>query len=206
GCTVRDIVRRGRSDWIAAMRRELQRLEPRAEWSELAATIERDLPSVSVRLFERCLDAFLSGASRWRICVLTRALTLGLRPFARPPALDATPRAIAARLAGAVGLPAPVEGKGLVTGGRVLALGGGVVIAERYPIPANYALCGPSEEQGVQTRLDTRVARLLRRVEWTYYEWMRPPDATIVLQLDPEVAVRRKTDEPEDYVRERVQI
>ena len=35
---------------------------------------------------------------------------------------------------------------------------------------------------------------------------MRPPDATIVLQLDPEVAVRRKTDEPEDYVRERVQI
>jgi len=27
-----------------------------------------------------------------------------------------------------------------------------------------------------------------------------------VLQLDPEVAVRRKTDEPEDYVRERVQI
>jgi len=289
-CTVRDIVGRGRSDWIAPMRRELQRLEPRAEWSELVATIERDLPSVSVRLFERCLDAFLSGASRWRLCVLTRALTLGLRPFARPPALDATPRAIAARLAGAVGLPAPVEGKGLVTGGRVLALvggdgagkttcateltawlgrelatlrvhlgrpprslatlavggalkvarwlnqslaahlellrcvctardryrlyhrawrfaaRGGVVIAERYPIPANYALCGPSEEQGVQTRLDTRVARLLRRVEWTYYEWMRPPDATIVLQLDPEVAVRRKTDEPEDYVRERVQI
>ena len=83
---------------------------------------------------------------------------------------------------------------------------GGVVIAERYPIPANYALCGPSEEQGVQTTLDTWVARLLRRVEWTYYEWMRSPDATIVLQLDPELAVRRKTDEPADYVRARVQI
>jgi thymidylate kinase len=289
-CTVRDIVQPRRSDWIAALRRELQRLEPKAEWSELTATIERDLPSVSVRLFERCLDAFLSGASRWRTCVLARALTLGLRPFARPPALGATPRAIMARLASAVGLPGPVEGKGLVTGGRVLALvggdgagkttcateltawlgrevatlrvhlgrpprslttlavgaalkvaqwlhqgvaahfellrcvctardryrlyrrawrfaaRGGVVIAERYPIPANYALCGPSEEQGVQTGLDTRVARLLRRVEWTYYEWMRPPDATIVLQLDPELAVSRKTDEPEDYVRERVQI
>ena len=287
---VRDLVQRGRADWIAVTRRELQRLEPRAEWSELVATIERDLPSVSVRLFERCLDAFLSGASRWRICVLARALTWGLRPFARPPALGATPRAIAARVASAVGLPAPIEGKGLVTGGRMLALiggdgagkttcateltawlgrelatlrvhlgrpprslatlavagalhvarwlnrgladhlellwyvctardryrlyrrawrfaaRGGVVIAERYPIPANYALCGPSEEQGVQTRLDTWVARLLRRVEWTYYEWMRPPDATIVLQLDPELAVRRKTDEPEDYVRERVQI
>jgi len=288
--TVRDIVQRGRSDWIAATRRELQRLEPRAEWSELVATIERDLPSVSVRLFERCLDAFLSDASRWRICVIGRALTWGLRPFARRPALGATPRAIAARVASAVGLPAPVEGKGLVTGGRVLALvggdgagkttcateltawlgrelatlrvhlgrpprslatlavgcalkvarwlhggvaahfellrcvctardryrlyrrawrfaaRGGVVIAERYPIPANYALCGPSEEQGVQTTLDTGLARLLRRVEWTYYEWMRPPDATIVLQLDPELAVSRKTDEPEDYVRERAQI
>ena len=288
--TVRDIVRRGGADWIATTRRELQRLEPRAEWSELVATLERDLPSVSVRLFERCLDAFLSGASRWRTCVLARALTWGLRPFARPPALGATPRAIAARVASAVGLPAPVEGKGLVTGGRVLALvggdgagkttcateltawlgrelatlrvhlgrpprslatlavgatlqvarwlnrglenhlellrcvctardryrlycrawrfaaRGGVVIAERYPIPANYALCGPSEEQGVQTTLDTWVARLLRRVEWTYYEWMRSPDATIVLQLDPELAVRRKTDEPADYVRARVQI
>ena len=288
--TVRDIVQRGRADWIATTRRELLRLEPRAEWSELVATLERDLPSVSVRLFERCLDAFLSGASRWRTCVLARALTWGLRPFARPPALGATPRAIAARVASAVGLPAPVEGKGLVTGGRVLALvggdgagkttcateltawlgrelatlrvhlgrpprslatlavgaalkvarwlnrgledhlellrcvctardryrlyrrawrfaaRGGVVIAERYPIPANYALCGPSEEQGVQTTLDTWVARLLRRVEWTYYEWMRSPDATIVLQLDPELAVRRKTDEPADYVRARVQI
>jgi len=288
--TVRDIVQRGRSDWIAATRRELQRLEPRAEWSKLVATIERDLPSVSVRLFERCLDAFLADASRWRTCMLARALTWGLRPFARRPALGATPRAIAARVANAIGLPAPVEGKGLITGGRVLALvggdgagkttcateltawlgrelatlrvhlgrpprslaslaagcalkvarwlhaglaayfellrcvctardryrlyrrawrfaaRGGVVIAERYPIPANYALCGPSEEQGVQTGLDTGVARLLRRVEWTYYEWMRPPDATIVLQLDPELAVSRKTDEPEDYVRERAQI
>jgi thymidylate kinase len=287
--TVRDLVR-GRSDWIAVARRELQRLEPRAEWSELVATLERDLPSVSVRLFERCLDAFLSDASRWRICLLARALRWGLRPFARPPALGATPRAIAGRVASAVGLPSPVEGKGLVTGGRVLALvggdgagkttcateltawlgrelatlrvhlgrpprslatlavggaskvagwlhpglaahldllrcvctardryrlyrrawrfaaRGGVVIAERYPIPANYALCGPSEEQGVQTGLGTWLARVLRRVEWTYYEWMRPPDATIVLQLDPELAVRRKTDEPEDYVRERAQI
>src|SRR5207249_3919173 len=80
--TVRDIVQRGGADWIATTRRELQRLEPRAEWSELVATLERDLPSVSVRLFERCLDAFLSGASRWRPCVPARALTWGLRPSA----------------------------------------------------------------------------------------------------------------------------
>src|SRR5256885_6915500 len=44
---------------------------------------------------------------------------------------------------------------------------------------SNYALCGPSEEQGVQTQLETWVARLLRRVEWTYYEWMRSEERRV---------------------------
>src|SRR5256885_5578295 len=47
-CTVRDIVQRGRSDWIAAMRRELQRLEPRPAGSELGATVRRGPPPRSV--------------------------------------------------------------------------------------------------------------------------------------------------------------
>src|SRR5256714_7722555 len=92
--TVRDVVQRGRSDWLATTRRELQRLEPRAEWSELVATLERDLPSVSVRLFERCLDAFLSGASRWHPCLLARGPPLGLRPVRRPAPLRRPPPAI----------------------------------------------------------------------------------------------------------------
>jgi len=288
--TVWDALLRRRPDWIAATRREAQRLEPRVEWPELIAALERELPSVSVRFFESCLDVCLTDASRWRRYVTGRAVAWGLRPFARRPPLASVLMAMVARLASAIGLPPPLEGKGLVTGGRVLALvggdgagkttcateltawlgaefatlrvhlgrparslatlavgcalrvarwlhtglaghlellrcvctardryrlyrrawrfaaGGGVVIAERYPIPENYALCGPSEEQGVQTSLDTRLARLLRQAEWTYYEWMRRPDATIVLRLDPEVAVRRKTDEPEDYVRARAQI
>src|SRR2546430_5377316 len=84
--TGRDIVQRDRSDWIAVTRRELQRLEPRAEWSDLVATLERDLPSVSVQLFERCLDAFLSGASRWPIFVLAPGLTWAPGPIpARSP-------------------------------------------------------------------------------------------------------------------------
>ncbi|PYP18137.1 MAG: hypothetical protein DMD52_02830 [Gemmatimonadetes bacterium] len=86
------------------------------------------------------------------------------------------------------------------------AAAGGIVIAERYPIPANYFLAGPSAAQGLGTPVDNRVTRLLRRREALYYERMSPPDAAIVLQLDPETAVRRKPEEPSEYVRGRAQV
>ena len=50
------------------------------------------------------------------------------------------------------------------------------------------------------------MTRLLRRREALYYERMSPPDAAIVLQLDPETAVRRKPEEPSEYVRGRAQV
>ena len=85
------------------------------------------------------------------------------------------------------------------------AAAGGVVVTERYPIPANYFLAGPSGAQGLGTPVDNRVTRQLRRWEASYYERMSPPDVPIVLQLDPESAVRRKPEEPSDYVRGRAQ-
>jgi len=85
------------------------------------------------------------------------------------------------------------------------AAAGGVVVTERYPIPANYFLAGPSGAQGLGTPVDNRVTRQLRRWETSYYERMSPPDVPVVLQLDPESAVRRKPEEPSDYVRGRAQ-
>jgi len=85
------------------------------------------------------------------------------------------------------------------------AAAGGVAVTERYPIPVNYFLAGPSGAQGLGTPVDNRVTRLLRRWEASYYERMSPPDVPIVLQLDPESAVRRKPEEPSDYVRGRAQ-
>jgi thymidylate kinase len=86
------------------------------------------------------------------------------------------------------------------------AAAGGIVIAERYPIPANYFLAGPSAAQGLGTPVDNRMTRLLRRREALYYKRMSPPDTAIVLQLDPETAVRRKPEEPSEYVRGRAQV
>lgn len=287
--TVRDTFLPGRADWVKPVRRELQRLEPRVEWTDLVTTLEQELPSLPARVFENCLDAFLTHAPAWRRYLLGRAVVRGLGPFAHRPSLTAVLTALAWRMARAVGWSPPVEGKGLVNGGRVIALvggdgagkttcareivawlgaeiatlrvhlgkpprslltllagvalrlgrfhagladhlellwcaciardrhrlyrrawrfagQGGVVIAERYPIPENYALCGPSEAQGIATGLDTRLARLLRQLETRYYTSMRAPDATVVLLLPPELAVRRKTDEPEAYVRARAAI
>ena len=54
--------------------------------------------------------------------------------------------------------------------------------------------------------VDNRVTRWLRGAEERYYARLLAPDASVVLQLEPEEAVRRKWDEPADYVRERAQV
>src|SRR5437660_946243 len=83
------------------------------------------------------------------------------------------------------------------------AAAGGVVIAERYPVPINHFLAGPSAAQGLGTRVDDRWTRLLRKIETRYYDLMLPPDTSIVLKLQPDTAVRRKPEEPPEYVRTR---
>ncbi|MGH7568150.1 MAG: hypothetical protein ACREL9_04130 [Gemmatimonadales bacterium] len=51
-----------------------------------------------------------------------------------------------------------------------------------------------------------RLATLLRDVEESYYRRFAPPDQAIILRVDPELAVRRKTAEPADYVRRRARV
>jgi thymidylate kinase len=82
---------------------------------------------------------------------------------------------------------------------------GGIAICERYPNPGNRILAGPSTAQGVAADLDTPLARRLRAIEARYYERIAAPDLLLVMLVDPETAVRRKTTEPEAYVRARAQ-
>jgi hypothetical protein len=88
---------------------------------------------------------------------------------------------------------------------RRFALGGGIALCERYPVPENPTLSGP--------RLDafaplarTRLGRWLVAAEARYYRHILAPDVLVLLRVDPETAVRRKTDEPADYVRARCQL
>ena len=91
---------------------------------------------------------------------------------------------------------------------RRFADAGGVALCERYPVAQNRLLVGPEiprllERKG--RKPGTLAGRLLRAEGW-YYRHITRPDVIMVLMLEPEVAVQRKTDEPADYVRTRSRI
>lgn len=89
---------------------------------------------------------------------------------------------------------------------RRFATAGGVALTERYPVAQNQALVGPCVRRFVALARHSRLAVLLRAAEEFYYRQILPPDHILVLRVDPEVAVRRKTTEPSEYVRRRARI
>jgi len=89
---------------------------------------------------------------------------------------------------------------------RRCAAAGGVALCERYPVPQNRSLVGPSIPTLLEGTRPGRLATALLQKEAWYYRQILPPDVLIVLRVDPEIAVRRKTDEPADYVRTRARI
>ena len=89
---------------------------------------------------------------------------------------------------------------------RRFAAAGGVALCERYPIPQNRLLVGPEIARLLGHDQNTPLARFLMRAEQDYYRRITPPDVVMVLMVDPELAVRRKTTEPPDYVRARARI
>ncbi|HEY6156943.1 MAG TPA: hypothetical protein VIV88_05785 [Gemmatimonadales bacterium] len=89
---------------------------------------------------------------------------------------------------------------------RRFALAGGIALCERYPIPQNWELAGPRLGAFAARLERTGIGRWLLASERRYYQHILAPDVLIVLQIDPEAAVRRKTTEPADYVRTRNRI
>ena len=89
---------------------------------------------------------------------------------------------------------------------RRFAVAGGIALCERYPVQQNRLLVGPEIARLIGHGRDTILSRWLMRVEQSYYRRITRPDVIIVLLVDPELAVQRKTDEPADYVRARSRI
>jgi thymidylate kinase len=96
----------------------------------------------------------------------------------------------------------------LFANARRFAAAGGIALCERYPLPQNRLLVGPEIPRLLArgSARNSNLARRLRRVEQWYYGRITRPDVIIVLMVEPEIAVRRKTDEPADYVRRRSRI
>lgn len=99
---------------------------------------------------------------------------------------------------------------------RRSAAKGGLVIHDRYPVSQiqimdgpqigqfiDKLLDGPQAEQFLSPRHTNSITRFLIRLEQHYYRQIMSPDLLIVLRVDPEIAVHRKTDEDATSVRER---
>jgi hypothetical protein len=93
---------------------------------------------------------------------------------------------------------------------------GGLVIFDRFPLPQIQLMDGPQAERFVSELAkgpragqlmsphpDSPLVKLLAGLEERYYHQIVPPEQLIVLRIDPEIAVQRKTGEDATVVRER---
>ena len=86
---------------------------------------------------------------------------------------------------------------------RRVAAEGGVVVSDRFPLAQLRSMDGPRTQIFRDRPGQGRLARWLIDHEARQYSVFARPDVLVVLRVDPEVAVRRKTDEAPDYVRRR---
>ncbi|MFL5534998.1 MAG: nucleotidyltransferase family protein [Gemmatimonadales bacterium] len=88
---------------------------------------------------------------------------------------------------------------------RRFAVSGGISVCERYPVLQNRKLVGPCISELLPAN-PSRLAKLLRQAEASYYDRILLPDALVVLRLDPELAVLRNPEQPADRVRARARV
>ena len=88
---------------------------------------------------------------------------------------------------------------------RRFATNGGLVICDRFPLSQLKIVDGPQVERVTREIKRNRVIKLLATIEHYYYRQIISPDLLIVLRVDPEICVQRKTDETSDSVRSRSQ-
>ena len=99
---------------------------------------------------------------------------------------------------------------------RRFAANGGLAILDRFPLPQITLMDGPQAGRFVSQLEDgpfadqfmsphraSRFARSLINREESYYRQTVLPEVLVVLRIDPEIAVQRKTDEDAAFVRER---
>lgn len=82
-------------------------------------------------------------------------------------------------------------------------LNGGIAICDRYLVPGINLMDGPNIARDLgETRLNW-FSKALLNAEQKHYQRITEPDLLLVLRVDPEIAVRRKTDEQPEHIRTR---
>ncbi|MCC7511506.1 MAG: hypothetical protein IT296_02525, partial [Anaerolineae bacterium] len=81
---------------------------------------------------------------------------------------------------------------------------GSIVLCDRYSLPGFMHMDGPQCANALRAgKMPDGLIRWMSRREAFYYRQIQPPDLMVVLKLDPETAVRRKTEETAESVRAR---
>jgi thymidylate kinase len=88
---------------------------------------------------------------------------------------------------------------------RRFASNGGLVICDRFPLPQIKIMDGAQVERVTGNIKTNKFIKFLAALEHQYYRQIMSPDLLIVLRVDPEICVQRKTDEKSDSVRSRSQ-
>jgi thymidylate kinase len=88
---------------------------------------------------------------------------------------------------------------------RRFATNGRLVICDRFPLQQLKIMDGPQVERVTQGMKTNSWIRSLARLEQHYYQQIMLPDLLIVLRVNPDICVERKTNEPSDSVRSRTQ-
>ena len=91
----------------------------------------------------------------------------------------------------------------LYTRARRFATNGGIALCDRYPLPQIRLMESANIARTVPPARRNALIRRLLEMERNYYCRIMQPDLLIVLRVDPEVAVSRKTTESEQHVRMR---
>jgi thymidylate kinase len=86
---------------------------------------------------------------------------------------------------------------------RRFATNGGIALCDRYPVQQLQLMESPNIARTVPPQRRNALVKSLLKLEESYYREIMQPDLLIVLRLDPEVAVLRKTGETEHHVRTR---
>ena len=88
---------------------------------------------------------------------------------------------------------------------RRFATNGGLVICDRFPLPQIKVMDGARIRQLVEAETSNWFIKSLIKIEERYYQHINSPDILIVLKINPEIAVQRRSSEDENYVRTRNQ-
>lgn len=86
---------------------------------------------------------------------------------------------------------------------RRFSTNGGLVISDRFPLTQIKGMDGAQARRMFKSKKINPLRSFLINLEEKYYQQILPPDVLIIMKVDPEIAVKRRSDEDAEWIRNR---